>query len=116
MIKALLRPLGWIPLRWTHAVGALLGRIVYLCSPVYASRLRENLRQSGLATEPRAFERLLRSSIGEAGKSFSEILAIWARDEGAAARLVVDCPDQALALELHGRGKGVIFLTPHLVP
>jgi len=40
MLVAVFRLLARIPLSWLHVAGAMLGRLVYGCSPTYAARLR----------------------------------------------------------------------------
>src|SRR5215216_2186668 len=40
------RLLARLPLSWLHGAGAAVGWIVYLASPVYASRMRKNLAAS----------------------------------------------------------------------
>src|ERR1043166_1646390 len=114
MIRLLLQPLARLPLRWLHACGAMLGWIVYFASPVYAARLRANLSQSGLAPGPDAYRALLHASIAEAGKGFFELPALWLRDEASVARLVVQCDHMEVYQAAQQRGKGIIFLTPHL--
>lgn len=110
----MLKLLAKLPLRWLHRFGALLGWLVYFASPSYAARLRENLEKSGVCLDDGACRRVLHQVVGEAGKSATELLAVWLRPE-----------DEALALmrTVHGwehveaaleRGKGIIFLTPHL--
>ena len=114
MVVALLRALARLPLRSMHALGALLGWIAYLGSPVYAARMRANLRQSGIAATDDEYRRLLRCAIAEAGKSLIEVIAVWWRDERDAARLVLECENLEAGLAAQRRGKGVILLTPHL--
>src|SRR5262249_22609890 len=114
MIEALLRAFARLPLRWVHAIGAALGWSVYLPSPGDARRMRGNLRQSALATDEDSYRKLLHGAIAEAGKSFVEVLAVWLRDEAEVTRLVVECKNIELGLAAKARGKGVVFLTPHL--
>ena len=42
------RILSRLPLRAVHALGALLGRLIYLLSPTYRRHVRENLAQAGI--------------------------------------------------------------------
>ncbi len=106
--------LSYLPLRLLHGLGILAGWLVYAASPTYAARLRENLTASGVAPDPEERRRLLRRCIGEAGKSTLELFPVWLRSERATLQLMRSCSgwehvDAALA-----RGKGLIFLTPHL--
>lgn len=101
-------------MRWLHNLGALLGWLVYFASPRYAARLRENLEKSGVCTGPADCRRLLHQTIAEAGKSALELLALWLRPEQEVLRLVRRCHGWEHAEAALKRGKGLIFLTPHL--
>lgn len=100
--------LSRLPLRAVHALGALLGRLIYLLSPTYRRHVRENLAQAGI-------DPALRGAVAaESGKQMLELARIWLRPlEEANAQVVEvvgrDCLDAALA-----EGRGVLFLTPHL--
>ena len=58
MMVTLLRMLARLPLSWLHRCGAVLGWIVYLASPVYAARMRENLTRSGIYSDSSALASL----------------------------------------------------------
>jgi KDO2-lipid IV(A) lauroyltransferase len=110
----LLRLLARLPLRFYHALGGVLGWIVYWASPRYASRLRENLRASGVCADNAHYRLLLRSAIGEAGRQGIEILPIWFRPQAEVCRLVHACAGEDAVMEAYRAGHGVILLTPHL--
>jgi KDO2-lipid IV(A) lauroyltransferase len=114
MLIGLLRQLAKLPLRWIHAAGALLGSAVYYLSGAYAARLRENLLQSGLWRDEADYQRILRRNIAEAGKAGTELIPVWFRPVGAAVRLVVSAEPIGLVEAAEQRGRGVIYLTPHL--
>ncbi len=111
MLQALFRFASRLPLSWFHAMGSLLGRIVYVLSPRYAARLRENLWKSGVCSGEKEQARLLDRSVKEAGKSVMELIPVWFGREMAEK---VECEDWHLAEEAKAAGKGVLFLTPHL--
>lgn len=113
MLEAVLKALARLPLGWFHACGALLGRVVYWSSPVYAARLKENLLASGVCTG-RECEALLGAAVTEAGKGVTELVVIWFRDAGEVAALVRERRGWEHVEAALSRGKGVIFLTPHL--
>jgi Kdo2-lipid IVA lauroyltransferase/acyltransferase len=114
MTRLLLRALSELPLRWIHASGVALGWVVYGCSRRYAARLRENLARSRLYADRRDFRRLLHRSIGEAGKSVSELLAVWYRPPERLLALVPECTGWEHVHAAQQRGMGIIFLAPHL--
>lgn len=103
----LFRLLALLPLRVLHALGALGGWLVYWLSPRYRRRLRENLA-AAFPNSPG----LLPAAIVEAGKAAFEIPAIWFRP--ATAAMAVRVGDWSVVESVLARGKGILFLTPHL--
>ncbi|MGQ0577477.1 MAG: lysophospholipid acyltransferase family protein [Betaproteobacteria bacterium] len=114
MLIGLMRLLARAPLSWTHSVGAAIGWIVYFLSPSYASRLRENLLQSGVWHDEAEYQRLLRENVAESGKAAAELIPVWFRPVSEARTLVASVQSLSLVEEAERRGKGIIYLTPHL--
>ncbi|MBI3284853.1 MAG: lysophospholipid acyltransferase family protein [Burkholderiales bacterium] len=106
MLVALFRLLSIFPLPLLHLLGAALGWLVYLCSPSYRRRLRENLARAG-------FSARLRQAVSEAGKNILELPFIWC---AAPARVLrtARVENWALVQATLEQQRGVIFLTPHL--
>src|SRR2546426_4802199 len=73
----LLRLAARLPLPLLHALGAVLGWTVYLCSPRYRGDFKRNLASAGLSDF-----RLRRAAVAEAGKSVTEVPAVWLRAPG----------------------------------
>lgn len=109
-----MRLLARAPLSWIHSAGAAIGWIVYILSPSYAARLRENLLQSGVWRDEAEYRRLLHESIAESGKAGTELMPVWFRSVPEARQLVVSVHSLSLVEEAERRGKGIIYLTPHL--
>lgn len=106
MLVTLFRLLSKLPLRVLHAVGVLLGWAVYLASPTYRRRLKDNISRAGYADH-------LTSSIGEVGKSVLELPFIWcAAPERVLKSATIE--NWELVQEALDAGRGVILLTPHL--
>jgi KDO2-lipid IV(A) lauroyltransferase len=114
MLIRLLRQLARLPLSWLHAAGGALGWLVYHLSADYAKRLRENLSQSGIWRDQEDYQRILRQNIFESGKAGTELIAVWFRPVASAVALVVRAGPMELVEEAERRGRGVIYLTPHL--
>ncbi len=113
MIASLLRLIARLPLNWLQSIGVALGWFVYLASPRYASRLRENLAASGIYTDPRALRRAVRQSVSETGKGAVEVAKIWFGDLEAVLGLV-QCDTWKVLEEAQHEARGLIFLSPHL--
>lgn len=109
----LMRLFARLPLAWLHKVGTALGWLVYFASPVYASRMRENLAGSGIYADARARQDALRMCIAETGKGALETAKIWFGDFDEVVGLV-ECDTWEVVEEARGAGQGIIFLTPHL--
>ena len=105
----LLRLVAHLPLPLVHALGAILGWMVYLGSPRYRRDFKRNLDIAGL----RDF-RLLRAAVAEAGKGALEVPAVWLRALDKVAGLVVEVKGWEYADEAAKRGKGVMVVTPHI--
>jgi Kdo2-lipid IVA lauroyltransferase/acyltransferase len=109
----LFRLLARLPLSWLHGAGAAVGWIVYLASPVYASRMRKNLAASRIYASRDALKRALRQCIAETGKSALETIKIWFAELEEVTGLV-ECLTWSVVEEARRERRGIIFLTPHL--
>src|SRR2546426_6249582 len=103
-----LRLAARLPLPLLHALGAVLGWTVYLCSTRYRRDFKRNLAAAGLGEF-----RLRRAAIAEAGKSVTEVPAVWLRPLARVTGLVVEGNGWEHLGDGAKRGKGVIVRTPH---
>jgi KDO2-lipid IV(A) lauroyltransferase len=112
-LKLLFRLLARLPLRANHALGAFLGRLVYLASPRYRWRLLDNLKASGVARDSAEVARIARANAAEIGKGATEIA--WALFR---PREIVEMVRERVGWEaverLRAAGKPILFVTPHL--
>ncbi len=106
--------LARLPLRLLHALGGPFGWAVYLLSRRYASRLRENLRGSGLARNKAEYRALLHANIRESGKGVLELPWLWRCPLPQVVDSVRACHGLAELDAARAGGQGVIILTPHL--
>jgi Kdo2-lipid IVA lauroyltransferase/acyltransferase len=113
MSAVLLRLLGRLPLAWLHALGSVVGRLVYAASPLYAGRMRENLSGSGIYPDASKRVLALRECAANTGKTVVEVAKIWFDDEARVAA-VMRCETWDVVEEARRSGRGLIFLTPHL--
>lgn len=112
MLQLLLRPLGRVPLSWVHALGALAGRMVFRLSPSFATRLTENLAQSGLARGH--LQRVARAAAAEAGKAGLEAIAVWQSPLERIEAWTQADEHWAEVEQAYAQGKGLIVAVPHL--
>ena len=103
------RLVALLPLSFAHLLGAALGSIVYWLSPRYRHFLDRNLAQAGFGNEAAR-----RAAVAEAGKGLLELPALWLRAHEEVAARVVQVSGWDLIEAAQKRGRGIIFLTPHL--
>ena len=109
MSRFLMSLVARFPLWILHALGGVLGWVIYGLSPTYRRHMRENLEAAGiLDTETR------RRAIASAGRMVAELPAVWLRPRGQAASLVVRIDGRELVDTARAAGQGIVFLTPHL--
>lgn len=106
MLVTLFRLLSKLPLSWMHAIGSLLGWVVYWTAPTYRRRMRENMERAGFAKQ-------LSQAVREAGKNIAELPFVWFASEDRLCRAAI-LEDWELIERTLAEGKGLIFLTPHL--
>lgn len=112
-MKFAFRLLSRLPLGANHAIGALVGRLVYALSPRYRRRILDNVTHSGLFPDPRAVRRFAHANAGEIGKGATELAWALFRPEDAAAE-VRRREGWEHVERLRQAGKPIIFVTPHL--
>ncbi|MBK9161060.1 MAG: lysophospholipid acyltransferase family protein [Nitrosomonadales bacterium] len=112
--QLLFRLLAILPLCVLHRLGALLGWLTYAVSAPYAERARTNLRQAGLTAGESEYRSMLHAAIAETGKSITELAWIWGRPYAEVVDTVRECTGLEHIEAAQARGKGIVFLTPHL--
>lgn len=98
---------GW-PLALLHAVGGVLGWLVYLASPSYRRRFRSNAAQAGVPWSQ------ARHGIAAAGRLVMELPPLWARPIDAPLPMAVSWQGGELIEQAQAAGRGLVMLTPHL--
>ncbi|HRN74563.1 lysophospholipid acyltransferase family protein [Ottowia sp.] len=91
------------PLGLLHALGAALGWLTWLASPIYRRRIRENARLAGYGFAQ------VRPSVAHAGRMALETPRLWFGAPVAVSWQGADLLDQAYAAR-----KGIVFMTPHM--
>ena len=104
-----LRVLARMPLALLHAMGTVLGWMIYGISPTYRRHLRENLGQAGYRDA-----RTRRAAIASGGQMITEVPALWFRPHAQAAALVREVIGAEEAYAARDRGQPILFLTPHM--
>lgn len=108
------RLLARLPLPVLHGLGIVLGWLIYWAPGRHSARMRANLLASGLCAPGADCRRLLRRTIGEAGKSIFELLPMWLGPYDRALKLVRGSSGWERVDAARAAGKGVILLSPHI--
>jgi KDO2-lipid IV(A) lauroyltransferase len=114
MFKFLFKPLAILSLPRLHALGDLLGKIMYLIMPQTVRLIHDNLRQSNLFAESEDLKPIVKKNLEELGKSIFESLAIWQKPKTEIMSWIQPFENWDLVHQALARNKGVIFLTPHM--
>ncbi len=102
------RCLSHLPLAFLHAIGSILGWIVYLSSGVYRRRFKANVAQAGLPWAQ------ARPAIAAAGRMAAELPWLWVgtRRQPLGSKLRWDGGELIEAALAERRG--LVMLTPHM--
>lgn len=95
------------PLAALHALGGVMGWLVWALSPRYRAHFRANAAQAGLPFD------LVRPAIAEAGRFVAELPKLWMRPRSQSCLANVQVQGQAHAEQAFAQGRGVIFFGPH---
>ncbi len=105
----LFKLLGYLPLRVLHAFGAALGVVAYVFSERSRRLTRQNLAIAGLTQQVSPWRVMI-----EAGRTVTELAWIWSHPQQKIVSKVVSVSGWEQVDEARKRGKGIVFLTPHL--
>jgi KDO2-lipid IV(A) lauroyltransferase len=106
MLLRIFRFFSIFPLPALHALGSMLGWVVYALSPSYRRRMQANMAQAG-------FTQHLGQAVSEAGKALAELPFIWcAKPERVSRHANIE--NWELVQKTLDAGRGIVFLTPHL--
>ena len=97
------RALSFMPLWMLHALGAVLGWLVFLVSKTYRQRFMANATQAGLGVSN------ILPAVAAAGRLVAELPRLWMGRAVAIQWQGAQHIDKALQA-----GRGIVFLTPHL--
>lgn len=114
ILKSTFALIAKFPLAITHKMGAVIGYITFYSSKKHANLMRANLRNSKLFNDEASYQHTLKENISESGKAIIETFAIWFRQYEKLKPWMQQCTGWEHVTAAKKRGKGIIFLTPHL--
>lgn len=102
-MNLLIRWLSQLPLPWLQRIGVVLGWLTWWFSPRYRRQFQDQAQQAGYTMTQ------LRGAIGAAGAQALESFRVW-----FGAPMPVQWRGEHHITQAYDRGKGVVFVTPHL--
>ena len=114
LVRAVLRLLAWLPLRYSQGIGGGAGRTIGLF-PNGLRRVAEiNLALCFPELSARSRRRLLAQTLAETGKTAAEMGALWLWPAARVLALVREVPGDEVLTHALSQGKGLILACPHL--
>jgi Kdo2-lipid IVA lauroyltransferase/acyltransferase len=104
------RLIAALPLFVAQALGAMLARVAVRFARRERERLHANLGIAGYGGDAS----LARAAVGEAGKTLFELPWVWLRPVDEVLSRVRSVEGIEHVTAANARGKGIVFLTPHL--
>jgi Kdo2-lipid IVA lauroyltransferase/acyltransferase len=95
-------------------VGAFVGRLVYMVSPRYRSRVLDNITASSVCASAAEVRSLARANAGEIGKGVSELAWALFRPLDEVAGQVRGREGWEAVERLRAANTPIVFVTPHL--
>ncbi|GAB2733048.1 lysophospholipid acyltransferase family protein [Melaminivora jejuensis] len=87
-----------------HALGAVLGWLVFAASPTYRRRFVANARQAGYGLAQ------VHAAVAHAGQMLAETPRLWLHPRLPRC----DMRGSQVVEQAYGEGRGIVFLTPHI--
>ena len=113
-IITLLKVLSLFPLSILHKLGVILGRLLYL-TPNQAKKIAvANIQHCFPDKTPQEQDRLVRNTLIETAKAFTESSAIWFWPKKKLQKLLHPAPSTKAFEEACQQKKSVIAIAPHL--
>jgi KDO2-lipid IV(A) lauroyltransferase len=109
-----LRLAGRLPLRALHALGAALGRVLWLTGTRMRRVVEHNLALVLPHENAAARQQLARTALRETGKAIAEVAKIWGNPPQTGLALIREVRGQALFDAALAAGRGLIIAAPHL--
>jgi KDO2-lipid IV(A) lauroyltransferase len=105
--------LSKLSLNSVHTIGIIAGKLYFFFSKKSYKLLRDNIKNSKIF-EQTIIEDAIRENTNELGKSIIESLYLWSSSQEKSLNLIRNIVGEKYLINAEKRGKGIIFLTPHL--
>ena len=114
LLYGAMRVVGLLPLPLVHAIGAALGRVLWLLRTRARRTAERNLSLVLTQDSDEIRHCLARAVLGESGKALAETSTIWGRPPQHSLGLIREVRGEPLFEAARARGRGLIIAAPHL--
>lgn len=114
LMRAALRLLAWLPLRYAQGIGGTVGRLAGLIPNGLRRVAETNLALCFPELSARNRRRLLAQTLAETGRTAAEMGALWLWPAPRVLALVREVPGDEVLTQALSLGKGLILACPHL--
>lgn len=114
IFSGILSFLSFFSLRLNHAIGGLLGWLIFTLPTQLRHIAKTNIATCLPQYSDREQQRILKASLIEAGKTLTEIGPLWKWSAQRIVPLVREVINEKAVQQAYKQGKGIIFVTPHL--
>ena len=105
--------LSKLSLNSVHTIGIFVGKLYFFFSKKNYKFLRDNIQNSKIFHHS-SVENAIKENINELGKGIIETFYLWGSSQGQSLKLIRNIIGEKYLINAERRGKGIIFLTPHL--
>lgn len=105
--------LSKLSLNSVHKIGIFFGRLYFFFSKKDYKFLKDNIKNSKIFKNS-DIEDAIKENINELGKGIMESFYIWSSSQGRSLKLIKKIYGERYLIDAEKKGKGIIFLTPHL--
>lgn len=113
MIKILFKVFSGFPLSLLHSLGVVLGWAVYGLSAGYRRKIDIHSKIAFPNDEPLRLK-AVQGSVKHAGMALLELPYLWGLSTQEGAAKCAEIANWEVVERAHAKGKGIIFLTPHM--
>ncbi|UQB42135.1 lysophospholipid acyltransferase family protein [Thiomicrospira microaerophila] len=114
LFKGIIRFFSWFPLRWNHRLGAAIGWLLWRTSNKAKRVAEKNITKVFPECSQQEQSALVKQTLIETGKTFSELGPLWLWPKERLLPLVKRVEGEDLVTQAFEQGKGVIVLSPHI--
>ncbi|MDH5378450.1 MAG: lysophospholipid acyltransferase family protein, partial [Gammaproteobacteria bacterium] len=113
-IGIVIKGISWLSFRQNYRLGGLIGRALYWLPNKLLATTRRNVQACLPELSKEEQEKLIKNSLMETARGFTETAAMWMWPAERVAKLIQSVEGEEHVRAAQEQGKGVIIMTPHI--